>query len=200
MAARKINNRDQLAAFVARIGKRLQAKANREARLKARIARNTAKVDADKERMNSAGRRDDQAIEEMAIGIYAYAVQHRAELLPAGKLSAPVDTGILRWYATAESLTFSDPDKKDEATVDELQALLEAGTISQADFDEVVETKYKLMRDPLKKRVDILKRLKTACIAGGSAFAIQPANTDEKVARQTEPLRKAAVEAGLLPE
>jgi phage host-nuclease inhibitor protein Gam len=196
MAPRKITNRDQLAASVARIGVILQRRANREKTLKARIASNSAKVDRDKERLSSASRKDEALIRDIAVGVFAFATTHKDELLPEDRRTAPVDTGKLRWYDGAGKLEYATDE---DATVAELLELLRAGSISQAEFDKVVETKYKVKKTNLRDETPLLDRLQTASVRAGHFFAIEPGNTSEKFSDALGALNEGASEAGLLP-
>jgi len=196
MAPRKITTRDQLAAAVARMGVILQRKANRDKTLKARIARNSAKVDRDKEKMNSAGRKDETLVRGIALRVFAFAQSHRDEILPTDRRTAPVDTGQLKWYDGVGKLEFV---LEESDTVAELLELLKAGSITQAQFDEVVETKHKVKKTDLKGAEAILEHLTTAAVRPGHFFSIEPGNTSEKFSDGIATLNEAAIAEGLLP-
>jgi phage host-nuclease inhibitor protein Gam len=166
--------------------------------LKDRIARNSDRVTKDRKELNRLTRADEATIFDYAVAVYAYAEEHRDELLTPGRSSAAVDTGTIKWYQGSGGKVVFVTDE--EATIDELKQLVEIGVISQEEFDEVVETKQTIKKNPLKADPELLKVLHTVHVSGGEFFSIDPANTSEKFARPVAVLRQAAIDLGFLTD
>ena len=98
MATRNVSNLVQLAENLRRIGIKLQSIANRKQRLEARIARNAAKVDTDKQLLSKLNRREEAQVFSLAVPAYAFASANRPNLSSDSGKTIHVDTGLIEWF------------------------------------------------------------------------------------------------------
>ena len=174
MATRTISSREALAVSLSRIGNVLQAIANRKQRLEARIARNAAKVDKDKQLLSALNRKDETRLFNIALPVYAYGAANRSELSNDSGKTILADTGSIKWFEGSSGKLIC-PTGEDAA----IRELLRDHPTKFFDL-----VKLELRKTPIKVLLESGElELATAFVERGEFCKISPANTKEVLSR-----------------
>jgi hypothetical protein len=173
---RKLKDRDQVAVSLAHLGTLLQRITNRRARLNARIARNQAKVDTDRRTLGRLNLRDEATALRHARAIYDFEIEFGSidfsNLTSTKELIIHEATGIVRFYVSSRGKLICNDEEMTARELLEMYPEL---------FFKLV--KCTIRKDALKNEPEILATLTTAYTERGVSVSLEPANTDEKLAR-----------------
>ena len=174
MATRNITNIVQLAENLRRIGLKLQSIANRKQRLEARIARNAAKVDADKQRLSEHNRNEETQVFALAVPAYAFAASNRNVLSNDSGKTIAADTGRIEWFMASSGKLISS-----EGEVTVIQEIYRDHPES---FFSLV--KCELRKTAIKSALDTSEiTLESAYVERGEFCKFSPANTTQTLSR-----------------
>ena len=171
MAARRITSKLRAAQAVSRVGRKLQAKVDREKRLKSRIARHKAKLDKLKAEQSELIRQADDSILQDAVALLPFYRETADELPSTAGPTVNYGTGdvLIRTVKTG-ALEFTGTE---EECVDEITRLFPEL------FDKFVETKHTIRKNDLKDDKEVLDQLTTAWAGESLFFLIKPDNTSK---------------------
>ena len=189
MPAQHIRNRTHLAEVVTRLGQRLQRKANRTARSKARITKLKNQLADERARLINLNARDDEICERDGTKIWLFCTGH-PEIRDGQKSELGSGTASHR----------SQREGALEFFVDEATTVEEIRRRFPDEFDDVVATTYAVRKNALKREYRwLLDRLSTASAPAKESFTIHPLVTEEFFRSSVARLQHLAVSLGLMP-
>ena len=190
MAIRKISTRAQLATGMNQLGRMIQKWFDRDARLKARVARAKSRFDNARAELARHNEADAKVIDQLATKIYAYVLPNW-DVLSDGTPTIHTEGGtISRRILEQGAISFA---------VDEEAAVREIKRLYPELADQIIKTTEAVRKDVLKKDFpEVLAALKMTHAGSASFITIQPENTNQKYSERGSVLRDRAITLGLL--
>ncbi|GEM_PF-3347931 len=190
VSARPIRSIEQLAKLVTQLGLRLQRKADRTARSKARITKLKKQLADERARLIALNAKDDALNMRDSAKIWVFDEGH-PELRHGQNVELGSGTGSHRSQREG-ALQF---EVDEQTTIDEIRSRF------SEEFDSVVETKYFIRKNPLKREFRwLLDRLTTASAPSQETFTIYPLVTEEFFRASVQRFRSAAITLELIPD
>jgi hypothetical protein len=188
MSRQPIKSHQSLADLTNSLGRRLNSMANRTNRLQRRIAKAReliADCEAQLRRLNG---RDDELNLAAAAAIYAYLLDH-PELQRGQDWDLGTGTASIR-TVNAGALQF---------TLDEATTIAELRRRFPGEFDDIVKTSQKILKDQLKRQYPkILSQLHTAYAESSSTLTIRSLVSHDFFRRPVQHIHERAAALGLI--
>lgn len=173
---RTLKSRTDAATSILYLGKLLQRTTDRKARLSSRIARNQARVDADRLLLGRLNQQDEAIIVRYAHSIFAFEVDKGAvdlDVLTSTKeIIIQESTGIVRFYVSSRGKLICN---NEELTAREILA-----KYPELFFKLV---KCTIRKEALKNEPEVLATLETTYTERGASMSVEPINTKEAFRR-----------------